>query len=222
MRHFVIVITKEGRLRLKFLKEEHGLLHDGRERKSYAIIREAYPTNWAGRWSRAYLVHENTAQTIELDGTPDEAATGDAGASEGSTPKVDGATVAVKEPLNMLARIRMPNQRGELGDVKETWLTPESIFDRTQSIQVRRLANRRFQWFHALLFVSLGVAICLALVAAITLMNAGGNTPDATPPPNIQIGNGAAQPQPTSGPVEEPQITIGTQPRPAVPDDPRP
>ncbi|MFA5861580.1 MAG: hypothetical protein WDA16_07785 [Candidatus Thermoplasmatota archaeon] len=211
MRHFVIVVTKEGRLRLKFLKEEHGLLHDAKEQKSYAIIREAYPTNWAGRWSRAYLVHENTAQTVELGNDTTEDA-----------PRPDGTTVAVKEPLNMLARIRMPNQRGELGEVKETWLTPESIFDRTQSIQVRRLANRRFQWFHALLFVSLGVAICLALVAAITLMSAGGNSPDTAPASNIQINPSAPQLAPTSGPVEQPDIIVGSQPRPAVPDEPRP
>lgn len=213
MRHFVIVITKEGRLRLKFLKEEHGLLHDRKENKSYAIIREAYPTNWAGRWSRAYLVHENTAQTVELGTDTSE-----------SAPPTDGSTVAVKEPLNMLARIRMPNQRGELGDVKETWLTPESIYDRTQSIQVRRLANRRFQWFHALLFVSLGVAICLALVAAITLMSAGGGDAPSAPSSSIQLGNTGqgAQPPTPSGPTEAPQISIGTTPRRAQPDDPEP
>jgi hypothetical protein len=188
MRHFVIVITREGRLRLKFLHEEHGLLHDKKEKKSYAIIRDAYPTNWAGKWSRAYVVHEKSAQTIHAgEPGPDNAAP-------------DGATVEVREPLNMLARVRMPNQRGELGDIKETWLTAESIFDRTQSAQVRRLANRRFQWFHALLFVALGIAIGVLIAGTIALMSGG--SPEGADAAGGLINPGPGAPPTSSGASE--------------------
>ena len=115
----------------------------------------------------------------------------------------------------MVAKIRMPGPRGEDGEVRDVHLTPESIYDRTLSAQVRRLGNRRIQWFHALLFVSLGVAICLALVAAIMLFSSGGGG-DPTPPTDLQFnGNTPLQPQPPQpAPEAEPRIPT---PRPAQP-----
>jgi len=106
---------------------------------------------------------------------------------------VGGGTVEVKEPLNMIAKLRLPSARGAEGIEREVHLSAESIYDRTLSAQVRRLGNRRIQWFHALLFVSLGIAICLALVTAITLMGSASAPPD----------NGAATiliPSPGAGP----------------------
>ena len=126
-------------------------------------------------------------------------------------------TVAVHDPLSMVAKIRMPGPRGEDGEVRDVHLTPESIYDRTLSAQVRRLGNRR-QWFHALLFVSLGVAICLALVAAIMLFSSGGG--DAAPPADLQFnGNTPLQPQPAqSAPTEQITVVAKPTPRPAQPE----
>jgi hypothetical protein len=185
MRVFVIAVTQENRLRFRMMKKEHGLLHDTAQKKSYAIVKDAYPTNWRGRFARAYLVHETSAQTIQLDGKPAE---------------VLGGSVELREPLSMIAKIRMPGQRGEDGAIRETRLTAESIYDRTLSAQVRRLGNRRFQWFHALLFVSLGVAICLALVAAITLFSSHHATAPATAPLVVVTPGSSTAPQ--SGPAQ--------------------
>lgn len=203
MRSFVIVVTQENRLRFRMMKKEHGLLHDKAERKSYALIRDAYPTNWTGRFSRAYLVHETAAQTIELDG---------------DSHTIHGGTTQVKDPLNMVARVKLGSRRGEDGVERDVHLTAETIFDRTESVQVRRLGNRRFQWFHALLFVSLGVAICLALVSAIMLLSSGGGDP--TPPADLQFnGNTPLQPQPAqSAPTEQPVVVAKPTPRPAQPE----
>ena len=201
MRAFVIVVTQENRFRFRMMKKEHGLLHDTKEKKSYALVRDAYPTNWTGRFSRAYLVHETAAQTIELDGKSFE---------------VHGGTTAVKEPLNMVAKVKLGSRRGEDGAERDVHLTAETIFDRTESVQVRRLGNRRFQWFHALLFVALGVTIGLFVAGAIALMGSG-DAPDATPPPNIVIPTGPT-PGPQSGPVEDPEISVYPAPRPADPE----
>lgn len=209
MKQFCVIVTREGRLRFKFLQKEHGLLHDKPEQKTYAIVKDPYPTNWAGRWSRAYLIHEDTAQSVEVD------------APEGDARPTDGSTVEIVEPLNMVAKIRVPGPRGEDAGVRETYLTAESIYDRTLSVQVRRLGNRRIQWFHALLFVSLGVAICLALVAAIAVFSAGDGSAENAPARGIQLDPNAAPPsrEPTSGPVEQPNIVAGPGPRPAAPGD---
>jgi hypothetical protein len=207
MRAFVIVVTQENRLRFRMMKKEHGLLHDTKEKKSYALVRDAYPTNWAGRFSRAYLVHETAAQTIQLDG---------------ATREVNGGSIEVKEPLNMVAKVKLGSRRGEAGVERDVHLTAETIFDRTESVQVRRLGNRRFQWFHALLFVSLGVAICLALVAAIGFMSAGSGEPPPNATPGIQVSPSSPPVQPQSGPAEEPEISVHPAPRPAQPDAPRP
>ena len=201
MRAYCIILTREGRIRCKFLKLEHGLLHDSHEKKSYAVIAEAYPTNMQGPKSRAYFIHETSTQTVRLN--------------NGEERETHGGTVAVNDPLSMVAKIRMPGPRGEDGQVRDVHLTPESIYDRTLSAQVRRLGNRRIQWFHALLFVSLGVAICLALVAAIMLFSSGGGDP--TPPADVQLnGNTPIQPQPPqSAPVEQPSVVAEPTPRPA-------
>lgn len=205
MRAFVIVVTQENRFRFRMMKKEHGLLHDKAEKRSYALVRDAYPTNWAGRFSRAYLVHETAAQTVELDGKNFE---------------VHGGTTSVKEPLNMVAKVKLGSRRGEDGAERDVHLTAETIFDRTESVQVRRLGNRRFQWFHALLFVSLGVAIGVVVALALALMG-GSDTPDATPRSNIIIPAGPA-PGPQSGPVEQPEIRVGPTPRTAQPETPPP
>ena len=203
MRAYCIILTREGRIRCKYLKLEHGLLHDRQQTKSYAVIAEAYPTNMQGPKSRAYFIHETSTQTVRLD--------------NGEEREVHGGTLVVSDPLSMVAKIRMPGPRGEDGEVRDVHLTPESIYDRTLSAQVRRLGNRRIQWFHALLFVSLGVAICLALVAAIALFSSGGGDP--TPPADLQFnGNTPLQPQPTpSGPAGQPDVGAGPTPRPAQP-----
>ena len=202
MRAYCIILTREGRIRCKYLKLEHGLLHDRHEKKSYAVIAEAYPTNLQGPKSRAYFIHETSTQSVRL--------------GNGEEREVQGGTVAVSDPLSMVAKIRMPSPRGEDGEVRDVHLTPESIYDRTLSAQVRRLGNRRIQWFHALLFVSLGVAICLALVAAIMLFSSGGG--DTTPPADLQFnGNAPLQPQATpSGPAEPAAVSVPA-PRPAQP-----
>lgn len=202
MRAYCIILTKEGRIRCKHLRIEHGLLHDRSENKSYAIVAEAYPTNLAGPRSRAYFVHETTAQTVHLGVENRE---------------LFGQTVTVRDPLSMVAKIRMPGPRGEDGEVRDVHLTPESIYDRTLSAQVRRLGNRRIQWFHALLFVSLGVAICLALVAAIVLFSSGGGDPIPT---DVQFNaNTPLQPQaPQSAPTQEPVAAAESTPRPARPE----
>ena len=203
MRAYCIILTREGRIRCKYLKLEHGLLHDRHEKKSYAVIADAYPTNLQGPKSRAYFIHETSTQTVRL--------------ASGEEREVYGGTVAVSDPLSMVAKIRMPGPRGEDGEVRDVHLTPESIYDRTLSAQVRRLGNRRIQWFHALLFVSLGVAICLALVAAIMLLSSGGGDP--TPPANLQFnGNTPLQPQPPeSAPTQQPDVVVEPTPRPARP-----
>ena len=205
MRAYCIILTREGRIRCKYLKLEHGLLHDRNEKKSYAVIAEAYPTNLQGPKSRAYFIHETSTQTVRL--------------KNGEEREVQGGTVAVSDPLSMVAKIRMPGPRGEDGEVRDVHLTPESIYDRTLSAQVRRLGNRRIQWFHALLFVSLGVAICLALVAAIMLFSSGGGG-DPTPPTDLQFnGNTPLQPAPTpSAPAEQPVVAVKPTPRPAQPE----
>lgn len=195
MRSFAIVLTQEQRLRFRHLKKEHGLLHDKAEKKSYAIVKDAFPTNWPGRYARAYLVHETSAQTITLDG---------------ASVDVHGATVEVKDPLNMIAKIRMPGQRGEDGHVRETHLTAEAIYDRTLSAQVRRLGNRRFQWFHALAFASIGVALCLMIVGIITLFSGHpneGSVPSLTTVPPTT----ANQPVLQSGPATNPSPVIVVQ-----------
>lgn len=207
MRAFVIVVTQENRLRFRMMKKEHGLLHDKKEKKSYAIVRDAYPTNWTGRFSRAYLVHETAAQTIELDGAPREVA---------------GGTSEVKEPLNMVAKVKLGSRRGEDGVERDVHLTAETIFDRTESVQVRRLGNRRFQWFHALLFVSLGIAICLALVAAIGLMNASSTEPPTALSSGIQISPSSPPVESQEGPVDDAEIRVHSGARPAQPDRPEP
>lgn len=168
-RHFVIVVTRENRLRLKFLRREHGLLHDPEEKKSYAVVADAYPTNWPGKWARAYLVHEEHAQTATVEGED----------------RAEGRTTTVAPPLAMVAKKVLPGVRGEAGKETEVVLTAESIFDRTMSVQTRRLGNRRIQWFHAILFVSLGIAIALALVAAIMMFSGGGGAPPAASLPPV-------------------------------------
>ena len=177
MRAYCIILTREGRIRCKYLKLEHGLLHDRQEKKTYAVIAEAYPTNLQGPRSRAYFVHETSAQSVGLE--------------EGGEREVHGGTVAVRDPLSMVAKVRMPGPRGDDGQVRDVHLTPESIYDRTLSAQVRRLGNRRIQWFHALLFVSFGVAICLALVAAIMFLSSGDGGP--SPAGNLQLDSNAGQ-----------------------------
>lgn len=205
MRAFVIVVTQENRFRFRMMKKEHGLLHDKAEKKSYALVRDAYPTNWTGRFSRAYLVHETAAQTVELDGASHE---------------IHGGTTAVKEPLNMVAKVKLGSRRGEDGIERDVHLTAETIFDRTESVQVRRLGNRRFQWFHALLFVSLGIAIGLVAALAMALVGGASGPPDADDaPPDIRVSPftppGSA---PDSGPIEEPEISLHPPPRRAQPD----
>lgn len=200
MRHFTVILTQEGRLRFRFLRKEHGLLHDRTEKKSYAVIHEAYPTNWAGRWSRAYLVHEESSQSVKVGQPPDAAPT-------------QGATVRVLDPLSMVARIRLPGPRGERGEEREVHLTAESIFDRTMSAQVRRLGNRRIHWFHALLFASLGAFITLGLVAVIALFSGGG---DAAPP--ATQGTPVLVPTlPQSGPVGESVVVVQSAAPPPAP-----
>lgn len=189
MKHFCIILTQEGKIRFGFLKKEHGLLFDHKEKKGYAIVREAKPTNWPGRWSRAYLVHEENAQTVQI-GAPER--------SEART--VQGATVEVQQPLCMVAKVKLATRRGEDGREREIELTPESIFDRTMSVQVRRLGNRRIQWFHALLFVTLGMAIALTLIAAITLFSAGKSGPEMDEG-GLQVNNNPTGGVPQSGPV---------------------
>ena len=142
MRAFAIVVTQENRLRFRMMKKEHGLLHDTSDKKSYAVVKDAYPTNWRGRFARAYIVHETSAQTVNLDG---------------KSADVVGGSVEVKDPLSMIAKIRMPGQRGEDGQVRETHLTAEAIYDRTLSAQVRRLGNRRLPWFPAVAVVSIEI-----------------------------------------------------------------
>lgn len=188
MRAFVIVVTQENRLRFRMMKKEHGLLHDKAEKKSYALVRDAYPTNWTGRFSRAYLVQETAAQTVEI---------------EGATYDIYGGTAAVKEPLNMVAKVKLGSRRGEDGAERDVHLTAETIFDRTESVQVRRLGNRRFQWFHALLFVALGVTIGLFAAAAIALMSGG----DAT---SGQRGDVLVLPEerPTPAAVGPPEVLV--------------
>lgn len=195
MRAFVLIVTQEKELRFRLLKKEHGLLYDKPAKKTYAVVRDTYPTNWRGKFARAYLVIETATQTVELDGKPFD---------------IHGGTVEIKEPLSMVAKIRMPGQRGEDGQVREVHLTPEGIYDRTLSVQVRRLGNRRFQWFHALLFVSLGVAICLALVAAITLVTSHSSQVLEPPPPLVVTGAGPTTPQ--SGPAPPPASIVVVAP----------
>lgn len=199
MRVFVIVVTQENRLRFRMMRKEHGLLHDRSEKKSYAIVKDALPTNWRGRFARAYLVHESSAQTIQVNGKPAE---------------VLGGSVEVKEPLNMIAKIRMPGQRGEDGQVRETHLTAEAIYDRTLSAQVRRLGNRRFQWFHALAFVCVGITLGLMTVGVITLFSSHGATPAASAP--VVVTPGGAPGGPQSGPAPAtPVIVVQHAPSPA-------
>lgn len=204
MRQFCVIVTREGRLRFKFLQLEHGLLYDKTDKKTYAIVREAYPTNWAGRWSRAYIVYENGAQTVKL------------GDGQGEAREVVGGTVEVIEPLNMVAKIRMPSPRGEDGQVRDVHLTAESIYDRTLAVQVRRLGNRRFQWFHALAFIAVGFVIGVFAAGVLALMS-GGDAPDASPPPNIVIPTGPST-TPQSGPAQEPSMRTGPTPLPARSD----
>lgn len=199
MKQPCIIVTREGRIRLKRLQLEHGLLHDKPEKKSYAVIKDAYPTNKQGGWARTYLIHETAAQTIEVDG---------------ESVKIHGGTVEVREPLNTVARIRMPGPRGEDGEVRDVHLTAEAIYDRTLSAQVRRLGNRRFQWFHALLFVALGVTIGLFLAGAIALMS-GGESPEAAEAPRIVVPSGGGT---GSNPGHTPpEIVVGTSQEPAQP-----
>jgi len=102
----------------------------------------------------------------------------------------------------MVAKIRMPGPRDDAGEERDVHLTAESIYDRTLSAQVRRLGNRRIQWFHALLFVSLGVAICLALVAAITLFGVdAASASDAGQQAGTVVVRGAQDAAPQSGPA---------------------
>lgn len=188
MKAFVIVVTQENRLRFRMMKKEHGLLHDKKEKKSYAIVRDAYPTNWAGRFARAYLVHETAAQTIILDGESVE---------------IHGGTTAVKDPLNMVAKVRLGSRRGTEGQEHDVHLTAETIFDRTESVQVRRLGNRRFQWFHALAFVCVGIALGLMTVGVITLFSSHASPPASNLPPVVVTpGSGPSAPQ--SGPAPAP------------------
>jgi hypothetical protein len=195
MKAFVIVATQEQRLRFRMMKKEHGLLHDKAEKKSYAIVKDAFPTNWPGRYARAYLVHETSAQSVELDG---------------ASVTIHGGTVEVKDPLNMVAKIRMPGQRGEDGGVRETHLTAEAIYDRTLSAQVRRLGNRRFQWFHALAFASVGATICLLLVGVITVFsNHETETTPVTAPIVVTPGTSPAAPQSSAAPpLDHPVIVV--------------
>lgn len=197
MRHICIILTREGRLRIKRLPLEHGLLHDKAEKKSYAVIRDAYPTDQRGGWSRAYLVHETSAQTVAVDDTSRE---------------VQGGTVELREPLSMVARIRMPGPRGDDGQVRDVHLTAEAIYDRTMSAQVRRLGNRRFQWFHALLFVALGVAMGVFVAGAIALLGGGGGSPE--PNDAVMV---PAEGMPAQEPRREATVLLDGQARSARP-----
>ena len=204
LRQFCVILTREGRLRFKFLHLEHGLLHDKQDKKTYAVISDAMPTNWAGRWSRAYLIHETSAQTIKL--------------ATGEEHELHGGTVRVLDPLNMIAKIRMPGPRGDDGQVRDVHLTAESIYDRTLAVQVRRLGNRRINWVQGLLLVGFGFFLAVILMTAFAFLNAaGGEAPDSTPPPNIVLPPSGA-PGPQSGPIEEPVIRVGPTPIPAQPD----
>lgn len=205
MKQFCAILTREGRLRFRFLHLEHAILHDKSDKKCYAVISDAMPTNWAGRWSRAYLVHETSAQTVQLDGD--------------TTREVHGGTVRVLDPLNMVAKLKLPGPRGDDGTIRDVHLTAESIYDRTLSVQVRRLGNRRINWVQGLLLVGLGFFLAVILMTAFAFLNAaGGDGPDASPPPNIVIPT--SQPGPQSGPVEEPVVHIGPTPLPAQPQTP--
>src|SRR5579884_1293438 len=124
MKQFCIVLTPEGPLKFKFLDKEHGLLHDKKEKKSYAIVRDARPTNWPRRFASAYLVQEANAQTVQLD------------AQDFS---LNGATVHVADPLRMVAKVQLPRELGADGAEREVSLTAEAIYDRTRSTQLRRL-----------------------------------------------------------------------------------
>ncbi|MEA3201885.1 MAG: hypothetical protein QOE90_3313 [Thermoplasmata archaeon] len=172
-KQFCIILTPEGPLKFKFLEKEHGLLHDRKEKKSYAVVREARPTNWPRRFASVYLVHESSAQTVELDG---------------AQVTIHGATVRVLDPLRMVAKVQLPRELGGDGVEREINLTAEAIFDRTKSTQLRRLSNRRFQWYHVLLFVSLGFTIGVGLVTGIFLAGGGGHAaPPATDHPPIYV-----------------------------------
>ena len=201
MKQPCIIVTREGRIRLKRLQLEHGLLHDKPEKKSYAVIKDAYPTNKQGGWARAYLIHETAAQTVEVNGEGRE---------------VHGSTVELREPLNMVAKIRMPGQRGDDGQVRDVHLTAEAIYDRTLSAQVRRLGNRRFQWFHALLFVALGVAIGVFVTGAIAIMSGGDGAEAADTAGGLVIPSPGAGPQPPSGPTPEVVTGGGTSTSPTL------
>lgn len=202
MKQFCVIMTREGRLRFKFLQLEHGLLHDKGEKKTYAVVRDAYPTNWTGRWSRAYVVYETGAQTVQL------------GAGHGEAREVEGGTVEVVEPLNMVARIRMPSPRGEDGQVRDVHLTAESIYDRTLAVQVRRLGNRRFQWFHALAFIAVGFVIGVFAAGIIALMS-GGEAPPADAASGIVFPSPGAPP--AGSEASSPEIIVGAPPGAAQP-----
>ncbi len=65
---FCIILTLKSPSNFNFLQKEHGLLHDRKEKKSYAIVRGARPMNCPHRLASIYHVHEGSAETIDLHG----------------------------------------------------------------------------------------------------------------------------------------------------------
>jgi hypothetical protein len=80
-------------------------------------------------------------------------------------------------------------------------LTAEAIYDRTRSTQLRRLSNRRFLWYHVLLFVSLGFTIGVGVVTGVFLAGGSHAAPATDHPPALVPTNPGAVGGAQSGPI---------------------
>lgn len=178
MKCFVIVLTQENTLRFRLMRKEHGLLHDKKHQQSYAIVRDAYQTNWRGRFGVAYFVRELDAQSVNIDSAAPTSAAG---------------TVAFDPVVRMRTKVKVPGT----ADDAEVHLSAESIFDKVLSLQVRRMSNRRYSMMMGALLMCTGVVMGLAGGAAITatLMAGKGDQVETTP---VVI-----QPQPADGNVPQ-------------------
>lgn len=178
MKCFVIVLTQENTLRFRLMKKEHGFLHDKKHQQSYAIVRDAYQTNWRGRFGVAYFVRELDAQSVTIDP---------------AAPTSPAGTVAFDPVVRMRTKVKVPGT----ADDAEVHLSAESIFDKVLSLQVRRMSNRRYSMMMGALLICTGVVMGLAGGAAITatLMAGKGEQVETTP---VVI-----QPQPPDGDVPQ-------------------
>lgn len=142
-RHFCLIITDEGSVRFAILRKMHGFLIDRRRKKAYAIVKDAVPTSWTGKFARCYLLDEHHSQSTHFDSS------------------APAGVFMFADSLRMEKRVTPTPDAPQA--VLE--LTSDVLYDMVDGRLVRSLEHRRPTVPFAIMIASLGGAVALVLVS---------------------------------------------------------